>query len=173
MGSRRRASITSCWNASKSASLRKRYILPTDRFRAWHTTCPSCAFRAPVGMSSKASKSGRRLHQLRPCFGSGSNENKKQSFYESAEVKPPPLTFFFQFGPPSLGVPSTSRSHLRVPRLAVCGEAGNPEAIVLRIPSYLRVLMRPPGLYSGFRACGLVASSGVQPHRAGTTFYPS
>ena len=44
MGSRRRASITSCWNASKSASLRKRCILPTDRFRAWYT-CPSCAFR--------------------------------------------------------------------------------------------------------------------------------
>jgi hypothetical protein len=93
-------------------------------------------------------------------------------FYESAEVKPPPLTFFFQFGPSAPGVPSTSRSHLRVPRLAVCGEAGNPEAVVPRIPRYLGILMRPPGLCSDSRAFGLMASSGVRPHRVGTTFYP-
>jgi hypothetical protein len=34
--------------------LRKKCILPTDRFRAWYT-CPSCAYCAPFGMSSKAS----------------------------------------------------------------------------------------------------------------------
>ena len=90
-----------------------------------------------------------------------------------AEVKPPQSTFFFRFCSPFPGVPSTCRSHLRVARLAAGGEPGNPEVIVPCIPRHLSVLMRPPGLFSGFRAFGLVASSGVRPHRVGTTFYPS
>jgi hypothetical protein len=78
MGSRRRASITSCWNASKSAFLRKRCIPPTDQFRTWYT-CPSCAFlaasplcavkggvsqwvQAPPG---QLSRSGRKLSERR------------------------------------------------------------------------------------------------------------
>ena len=96
-----------------------------------------------------------------------------RALYEFAEVKPPPSTFFFRFCSSSPGVPSTCRSHLRAPRLAVLGEAGSPEALVPCSPRYLGVLMRPPGLFSGSRAFGLVASSGVRPHRVGTTFYPS
>ena len=77
-----------------------------------------------------------------PCSGFLGLKTGKRAFYEFAEVKPPPSTFFFRFCSSSPGVPSTCRSHLRVPRLAVCGEAGNPEAIVLRIPSYIGLLMR-------------------------------
>ena len=64
------ASIMTCWNASKPATLRKRCILPTDRFRAWYT-CPSCAFRAALGIGSKAPKGGgHRLYKLRTRFRS-------------------------------------------------------------------------------------------------------
>ncbi len=60
------ASIMTRWNASKSASLPKRCILPTDRVSTWYT-CPPGAFRAALGMRIPRS-GGRRQYKLRPCF---------------------------------------------------------------------------------------------------------
>ena len=52
-------SIMTRWNASKSASLPKRCILPTDRFSTWYT-CPPGAFRAALGMGKRIPRSGGR-----------------------------------------------------------------------------------------------------------------
>src|SRR5271165_105939 len=46
------ASIMTRWNASKSASLPKRCLLPTARFSTWYT-CPPGAFRAALGMGKR------------------------------------------------------------------------------------------------------------------------
>jgi hypothetical protein len=52
IGCRWCASIKTRWNASKSASLPKRCLLPTDRFSTWYT-CPPGAFRAALGMGEE------------------------------------------------------------------------------------------------------------------------
>jgi len=68
IGCRWCASIMTRWNASKSASLPKRCILPTDRFSTWYT-CPPGAFRAALGIGKRILRSGgRRQYELRPCF---------------------------------------------------------------------------------------------------------
>ena len=100
-------------------------------------------------------------------------ETGNRAFYEFAEVKPPQSIFSFRV----LFLLSRRTFHVSIlppgsPARRL-GEAGNTEVIVPRIPRYLGVLIRPPGLFSGFRAFGLVASSGVRPHRVGMTFYPS
>ena len=59
IGCRWCASIMTRWNASKSASLPKRCILPTDRFSTWYT-CPPGAFRAALGVGKRIPRSGGR-----------------------------------------------------------------------------------------------------------------
>jgi len=157
------------WLARRRSSATLRVLAP--EFGLSHPDSVNNLVRRVDRALAESRKLRHDIEMIERILESPKTENR--AFYEFAEVKPPPSTFFFRFCSSSLGAPSTCRSHLRVPRLAVRGEAGNPEVIVPCIPRYLRVLMRPPGLCSGFRAFGLVASSGVRPHRVGTTFYPS